>query len=76
MTIYVDVIIFENIIMNFIILYVTGLVTKSKINIFRLFFSKFYLNIEQKKLNIIKKRSWFYMKKIKGTKNCAPMPRK
>ena len=36
MTIYVDIIIIENLIMNFIILYATGLILKNKISFIRL----------------------------------------
>lgn len=39
MTIYVDVVLIENIIMNYIILYATGIVIKSKIKIARLLIS-------------------------------------
>lgn len=41
MTIYVDIIIIENLIMNFIILYATGLILKIKISFFRLLFASF-----------------------------------
>ena len=37
MTIYIDIIIVENLIMNYIILYATGLISKSKISHSRLF---------------------------------------
>lgn len=37
MTIYIDVIIIENLIMNYIILYATGLISKNKISYFRIF---------------------------------------
>ena len=36
MTIYIDVVILENLVMNYIILYATGIVTKSKINHIRI----------------------------------------
>lgn len=39
MTIYLDVVFLENICMNVIILYATGIVTKSKCKIFRIFIS-------------------------------------
>ena len=39
MTIYIDIIIVENLIMNYIILYVTALISKSKINYLRIFFA-------------------------------------
>ena len=38
MTIYIDVIILENLIMNYIILYATGIIAKTKIKYSRLFF--------------------------------------
>ena len=38
-TIYIDIIILENIIMNYIILYATGLIAKSKISYLRIFLS-------------------------------------
>lgn len=38
MTIYIDVIILENLIMNYIILYTTGIISKTKIKYSRLFF--------------------------------------
>ena len=37
MTIYIDIIIVENLIMNYIILYATGLISKSKISHLRIF---------------------------------------
>ena len=37
MTIYIDIIIVEKLIMNYIILYATGLISKSKISHFRIF---------------------------------------
>lgn len=37
MTIYIDIIIIENLIMNYIILYATGLISKNKIYYFRIF---------------------------------------
>lgn len=37
MTVYIDIIIIENLIMNYIILYATGIISKKKINKFRLF---------------------------------------
>lgn len=39
MTIYVDIIIVENLIMNYIILYATGLISKSRIYYLRIFFA-------------------------------------
>lgn len=39
MTIYIDIIIVENLIMNYIILYATGLISKSKISHLRIFFA-------------------------------------
>ena len=36
MTIYIDIIILENLIMNYIILYATGLISKNKIYYFRI----------------------------------------
>ena len=39
MTIYIDVIILENLIMNYIILYATGIIVKAKINYIRIFFA-------------------------------------
>ena len=39
MTIYIDIIIVENLIMNYIILYATGLISKSKISYLRIFFA-------------------------------------
>ena len=39
MTIYVDIIIIENLIMNYIILYATGLISKNKIYYMRIFFA-------------------------------------
>lgn len=39
MTIYIDIIIVENLIMNYIILYATGLISKSKIYYLRIFFA-------------------------------------
>lgn len=39
MTIYMDIIIVENLIMNYIILYATGLIAKSKISYLRIFFA-------------------------------------
>lgn len=39
MTIYIDIIIVENLVMNYIILYATGLIAKIKINYIRLFFA-------------------------------------
>lgn len=39
MTIYIDIIILENLIMNYIILYATGLISKNKIYYFRIFLS-------------------------------------
>lgn len=39
MTIYIDIIIVENLIMNYIILYATALISKSKINYLRIFFA-------------------------------------
>ena len=41
MTIYIDIIIVENLIMNYIILYATGLISKSKISYLRIFFASF-----------------------------------
>lgn len=39
MTIYIDIIIVENLIMNYIIIYATGLISKSKISHLRIFFA-------------------------------------
>ena len=39
MTIYIDIIIIENLIMNYIILYATGLISKNKIYYLRIFFA-------------------------------------
>ena len=39
MTIYIDIIIVENLIMNYIILYATGIISKDKISYTRIFFS-------------------------------------
>ena len=39
MTIYIDVIIIENLIMNYIILYATSIILKNQTKIFRLFIS-------------------------------------
>lgn len=39
MTIYIDVIILENLIMNYIIMYATAIIVKKKTTIFRLFIS-------------------------------------
>lgn len=39
MTIYIDIIIVENLIMNYIILYATGLISKCKIYYLRIFFA-------------------------------------
>ena len=39
MTIYIDIIFLENLFMNYIILLCTGIITKSKINLIRLFLS-------------------------------------
>lgn len=39
MTIYIDVIILENLIMNYIIMYATAIIVKKKTSIFRLFIS-------------------------------------
>lgn len=39
MTIYIDIIIAENLVMNYIILYATGLIAKSKISFLRIFFA-------------------------------------
>ena len=36
MTIYIDVIFLENMILNFIILYATGIISKSKVKIWRI----------------------------------------
>lgn len=36
MTIYIDVIFFENMILNFIILYATGIISKSKVKIWKI----------------------------------------
>jgi len=41
MTIYIDIVILENLIMNYIIMYATAIVVKKKANIFRLFISSF-----------------------------------
>jgi len=41
MTIYIDIIILENLIMNYIILYATGLISKNKIYYFRILCSSF-----------------------------------
>ena len=41
MTVYIDIVIIENIIMNFIILYATGLISKSKISYIRIFIGSF-----------------------------------
>ena len=38
MTIYIDIVLLENIIMNYIILYATSLILKTKVNHFRIFF--------------------------------------
>lgn len=39
MTIYIDIIIVENLIMNYIILYATGIISKNKISYIRIFFA-------------------------------------
>lgn len=39
MTIYIDILIAENLVMNYIILYATGLIAKSKISFLRIFFA-------------------------------------
>ncbi len=57
MTIYIDIIIAENLIMNYIILYATGLISKCKIHYWRIFFASaigaIYVAIQYKsKLNI------------------------
>lgn len=39
MTIYIDIIILENLIMNYIIMYATSIIVKKKAKIFRLFIS-------------------------------------
>ena len=39
MTIYIDIIIVENLIMNYIILYATGLISKNRIYYLRIFFA-------------------------------------
>lgn len=41
MTIYIDIIILENLIMNYIILYATGLISKNRIYYFRIFCASF-----------------------------------
>ncbi len=45
MTIYIDVIFLENLILNFIILYATGLISKSEIKFIRIIIRKFYWRI-------------------------------
>lgn len=41
MTIYIDVVIIENLIMNYIILYAASIILKNQTKIFRLFISSF-----------------------------------
>lgn len=41
MTIYIDVVILENLIMNYIIMYATAIILKKRANILRLFISSF-----------------------------------
>ena len=39
MTIYIDIVLIENLVMNFIILLATGIILKEKIKVIRLFFA-------------------------------------